>query len=387
MSASSVRVVPVTSRRQVKDLVMFPFRLYRDDPNWVPPLISDRMKHFSPSANPFYQHAQVQLFRALRDGQTVGTIAAIADETHPRIWNEPVGFFGEFEAIDDQEVAHALFDAARDWLAARGREVMRGPMNMNVNEEIGLLVDGYDGPPVIMMTYNPPYYQEMIEAYGFGKAKDVYAYKIDIAGYAADLSNVPGQVKRVARIAVERYGVTLRHLDLRRIHEEVDLIKPIYRKAWQMNWGAIPITDDELDHLADSLVQIADSRITYLAFVDGQAIGVFLAVPDFCQVAIHLGGRLFPTGWLKYLWYRRKITGLRVLIMGVLEEHRLKGIEALFYLEGLRRAKEMGMEWGEMSWILEDNYKVRRGIEAMGGRLYRTYRLYDIPTSRLQSAG
>ncbi len=386
MATPSVRIVPVTSRREVRDLVMFPFRLYRDDPNWVPPLIGDRMKHFDPAVNPFYQHAEVQLFRALRDGQTVGTIAAIADETHPQIWNEPVGFFGEFEVIRDQEVANALFDAARDWLASRGRQIMRGPMNMNINEEIGTLVDGYDGPPVIMMTYNPPYYAELIEAYGFQKAKDVYAYKVDITGYAADLSNVPEQVKRVAQIAVERHGVTMRQVDLKRIHEEIELIKPIYRQAWQKNWGAVPITDEELDHLAASLVQIADPRLTYLAFIKGQAIGVFIAVPDFCQVAIHLGGRLFPIGWLKYLWYRRKISGLRVLIMGVLEEHRLKGIEALFYLEGLRRAKEMGMEWGEMSWILEDNYRIRRGIESMGGKVYRTYRLYDVATSREATA-
>ncbi len=382
MTMSDVRIVPVTSRREVRDVVMFPFRLYRDDPNWVPPIIADRMKHFDPAANPFYDHAEVQLFRALRGDDTVGTIAAIADETHPRIWNEPVGFFGEFEVVQDVAVAHALFDAAREWLTARGREVMRGPMNMNVNEEIGLFVDGDDGPPVIMMTYNPPYYREYIEVYGFAKAKDLHAYKIDITQYAADLSNAPEQVVRVARVARERFGVTIRQLNVRHIHEDVALIKPIYRQAWQQNWGAVPITDEELDHLADSLVQIADARLTYLAFIDGQAVGVFVAVPDFCQVAIHLGGRLFPIGWLKYLWYKRKITGMRVLIMGVLEEHRLKGIESLFYYEALRQAKAMGMEWAELSWILEDNYKVRRGIELMGGRVYRTYRLYDIPTAR-----
>lgn len=380
MATSDLVIRPVTSRAEVKDYVLFPFRLYRDDPNWVPPIISDRLKHFDPRENPFYEHAEVQLFRALRDGQTVGTIAAIADEMHVRVWDEPVGFFGEFECIEDREVAHALFDAARDWLAARCREVMRGPMNMNVNEEIGLLVEGYDGPPVIMMTYNPPYYRRFIEEYGFQVAKDVYAYRVDVAAFGPNCENVPEQVRRVARIATQRYHVTMRHIDLARIDEEVELIKPVYRKAWQKNWGAVPMTDAELHHLARSLVQIADSRLTYLAFIDGEPVGVFIGIPDYCQVAIHMNGRLFPTGWLKYLWYRRKITGMRVLIMGVLEEHRLKGIESLFYLEGCRRAKEMGMEWAELSWILEDNYKVRRGIEAMGGRIYRTYRIYDITT-------
>jgi len=382
MPTTNLTVTPVTSRREVKDYVLFPFRLYREDPFWVPPLIGDRMKHFDPHENPFYEHAEVQLFRAVRGGETVGVIAAIADEMHVRIWNEPVGFFGEFECIPDRTVAFALFDAARDWLAAHDRETMRGPMNMNVNEEIGLLVDGFDGPPVIMMSYNPPYYQTLMENYGLRKAKDLYAYRLDISRFGPGCENVPERVRRVARVARERYGVEMRHLDLKRLDEEVELIKPVYRKAWEKNWGAIPMTDAELHHLAHALAQIADPRLTYLAFVDGEPVGLFIALPDFCQVAMHLNGRLLPTGWLKYLWYRRRINGCRVLLMGVLEEHRLKGIESLFYLEGCRRAKEMGIEWAELSWILEDNFRVRRGIEAMGGEIYRTYRIYDIETRR-----
>lgn len=386
MSANQVTIVPVSGRRETKDFVLFPFRLYRDDPYWVPPLIGDRMDHFDPQKNPFFEHAEVRLFRALRDGETVGTIAAIADEKHVEVWNESVGFFGEFECIDDPAVAHALLDAAREWLAARGREVMRGPLNMNINEEVGLLVDGFDGPPAVMMTYNPPYYQRLLEGYGLTKAKDLHAYKVDIAAIAPDLSNVPDRVKRMAKVAVERYKVEMRQVNLRDIAGELEHIKKIYRTAWEKNWGAIPMTDAEMEHLADSLVKIADPRLLYLAFIDGQPVGVFLALPDLNQVAIHMGGRLLPFGWLQFLWYRRKINGLRVMIMGVLEEHRLKGIDALFYLEATRRSKEMGIEWGEMSWILEDNFKVRRGIEMMGGWVYRTYRLYDIPTARSEAA-
>lgn len=375
-------IQPVADHRQVKDFVLFPFRLYRDDPYWVPPLIGDRMDHFDPQKNPFFKHAEVQLFRALRDGETVGTIAAIADDKHVEVWHEPVGFFGEFECIDDPAVAHALLDAAREWLASHGREVMRGPLNMNINEEVGLLVDGFDGPPAVMMTYNPPYYQCLLEGYGLVKAKDLHAYKVDIAAIAPDLSNISERVRRMAKVSVERYRVQMRQVNLKDIAGELEHIKKIYRAAWEKNWGAIPMTDAEMEHLADSLVKIADPRLLYLAFIDEQPVGVFLALPDLNQVAIHMGGRLFPLGWLKFLWYRRKINGLRVMIMGVLEEHRLKGIEALFYVEATRRAKEMGIEWGEMSWILEDNYKVRRGIETMGGWVYRTYRLYDIPTAR-----
>lgn len=378
--ASKVHIEAVQNRKELKEVVLFPFRLYRDDPNWVPPLIGERMQHYDPAHNPFFQHAEMQVFRALRNGETVGTIAAIADEMHLKVWGEPVGFFGLFECIEDDAVAAALFDAARRWLAERGREVMRGPMNLNINDECGMLVEGFDGPPVIMMSYNPPYYPPMLEHYGFTKAKDIHAYKVDIARYGPNLGNIPEKIARVARIARERYGVTMRHVRLDRLAEEVELIKPIYRQAWSKNWGAIPMTDAEFDYLAAALKPVVDPELTYIAFLDDQPIGVFLTLPDYCQVAQHLNGRLFPIGWAKYLWYKRKITGVRVLIMGVLEEHRLKGVESLFYQEGCRVAVRKGYRWAEFSWILEDNYRVIRDIETMGGRRYRTYRFYDIPT-------
>lgn len=374
-----VQIRPVTTSRELSDFVKFPFRLYRGDPNWVPPLISDRLKHFS-SHNPFFEHAQAQLFRAVRDGHTVGTIAAIADENHVTTWNESVGFFGALECIEDYDVAASLFTAARDWLAAHGRDVMRGPMDLNVNDESGLLIHGFDGPPVIMMIYNKTYYPGYLERYGFFKAKDVYAYKVDVAPFGPNLENLPERVTRVARIARERYHVEMRHIDMKQFDDEVARIKPIYRQAWAKNWGAVPMTDAEFAYLAANLKPIVEPELTYIAFLDGQPVGCFLALPDFCQVAIHLNGRLLPFGWINYLRYKRKIDGLRVMIMGVLEEHRLKGIEALFYEEAARVAMRKGYKWAEMSWILEDNYKVSRGIEGMGGVKYRTYRFYDLPT-------
>jgi GNAT superfamily N-acetyltransferase len=347
----------------------------------VPPLIGERFKHFDPDRNPFYEHAEVQLFRALRGRKTVGTIAAVADELHVQVWREPVGFFGEFEVIEDYQVAAALLSAARQWLASRGREIMRGPVNLNINDEVGLLIDGFDGRPVIMMTYNPPYYQTFMERYGLVKAKDLYAYIVDIASFGPNLENLPPRVSRVARIARERYGVQVRPLDFDRFEEEVELVKPIYRKAWSENWSALPMTDGEFTTLANNLRQIADPALVCLGFIDGEAIGCFVGIPDYNQVAYHLNGRLFPIGWAKFLWYRRKITGFRVLIMGVLEEHRLKGVESLFYEEVTRAAIRKGYQWVEMSWILEDNYKISRAIETLGGKIYRTYRIYDVPTS------
>ncbi|MCE5258440.1 MAG: N-acetyltransferase [Chloroflexi bacterium] len=379
MASGVVTIEPVTTHAQVRSFIMFPFELYRSDPNWVPPLINERFKHFDPKRNPFYEYASTQLYLAKRDGKLVGTIAAIDNPKHQEVWGENIGFWGEFETINDNEVSSALFDAARAWLRSRGREVMRGPMNMNINEEIGLLIEGYDGPPVLMMTYNPPYYQDLIERYGFAKAKDVYAFKIDLDYLGPHMENLPAQVMGAAAIAESRYHVRIRHLNPKEFDKEVELIKPIYRKAWQANWGALPMTDAEFGVLAENLKTMADWDVTYLAFIDDEPIGAFIAVPDFCQVALHLGGRLLPFGWINYLRYKPRIKGMRVLIMGVLEEHRLKGVEALFYREGFKQALSKGIEWGEMSWILEDNYKVMRGVEKVGGKKYRSYRLYDLP--------
>ncbi len=377
MGATKLRIEPVRTRRELKSYIMFPFVLYRSDPNWVPPLIGERYRHFDPKHNPFLNQATVQLFRAIRGETVVGVIAAIDDPQHNQVWNENVGFFGEFETIDDQEVASQLFGAARDWLARRGRPVMRGPMNLNVNEECGLLIEGFDGRPVLMMTYNPPYYARLLERYGFVKAKDLYAYYLDIDSYGPNLEHLPEQVVRVAHVAEERYGVTIRKIDLKRLDTEIELIKPIHRQAWNRNWGALPMSDGQYQALGEALTQIADPDIAFLAFIDGRPIGCFLALPDYNQVVYHMKGRLLPFGWAKALWYRHKIDGLRVIIMGVLEEHRLKGVESLFYREGCKVAVQKGYKWAEMSWILEDNYRVRRGIENMGGRIYRTYRIFD----------
>lgn len=379
MAISKLHVEPVRTRSELKQAIRFWFHLYRDDPHWVPPLIPEELEHLDREHNPFFEHAEAQFFRALRDGQTVGTIMAIADEMHPKIWDEPVGFFGRFDVIDDYEVAKALFDAAGEWLSQRGRDTMRGPMDLNINDEVGMLIEGYDGDPVIMMPYDKAYYPQLLERYGFRKAKDLYAYKVDIYEFGPDVEGLPQRLARFANVARERYQVRVRTVRFDKLDEELGLIKPIYRSAWSKNWGAVPMTDAEFDFLAEALKQVADPDMCYLAFIDDEPVGCFISLPDYNQILKHLNGQLLPFGWLKFLWYKRKVDGLRVLIMGVLEEHRLKGIEALFYQKACRVAKGRGYDWAEMSWILEDNYDVIRGIERMGGERYRTYRIYDLP--------
>ncbi len=375
--ADSLQIVPVHDRRGVREVVMFPFWLYRSDPCWVPPLIGDRIKHYDPEHNPFFEHAEMQLFRAVRDGRTVGTIAAIADRVHPEVWNEPVGFFGVFEVIEDYAVAKALFDAAGAWLLARGLRVMRGPMNLNINDECALLLDPYDKQPYVMMAYNKPYYRDFIERYGFAKAKDLYSFETEIYQFGTNPDEIPAQIVRLANIATKRYGVRMRNLNLRHLADDVELIKPIHREAWSKNWGALPMTDAEFSFLADELKAVVDPDLTYLAFIGDEPVGCFISLPNVNEILPYAKGRLWPFGWAKLLLHQKEIRSMRVLIMGVKEEHRLKGIDALFYYRACEVAYAKGYRRAEMSWILEDNYNVIRGIERMGGQISRTYRIYD----------
>lgn len=373
----SVQIAPVHSRREVRDVVKFPFELYRFDPNWVPPLIGDRIKHMDPHHNPFFQHAEMQLFRAMRNGRTVGTIAAIADRLHPEVWNEPVGFFGVFEAIEDYAVAEALFDAAGEWLRARGLSVMRGPMNLNINDECGLLIEGFDGAPYIMMAYGKRYYPGFVERYGFAKAKDLYSFATDIYQFGTNPDEIPARLARLSHVATTRYRVRARPIQMANLMAEVELLKPIHRQAWSQNWGALPMSDAEFEYLANQLKSIVDPDLTMLAFIDDEPVGCFVTVPNYNEILPYANGRLWPFGWAKLLMHKKEIRTVRAMIMGVVAEHRLKGIEALFYHRACEIAYAKGYRQAEMSWILEDNYNVIRAIEHMGGRISRTYRLYD----------
>jgi GNAT superfamily N-acetyltransferase len=375
--ASTIQIRQATSIADIKKVARFPLSLYRGDPNYVPPLMGDRVKHLQPEHNPYFEHADMQLFLAERGGELVGTIAAIDDRLHRETWNESVGFFGVFETIEDDEVARGLLDAAGAWLAARGLQVMRGPMDLNINDVCGMLIDGFDGAPVIMMAYNKPYYPAMLDRYGFAKAKDIHAFDVKIYEFGPDVEGLPARLSRFAEIAQQRYHVRVRSLDMKHLASEVELLKPIYRKAWEKNWGAVPLTDHEFDYLLGELKSVVDGDLSYLAYIDDKVVGIFLSLPDVNQILPYAKGSLFPFGWAKLLAHQKEIDTLRVMLMGVLEEHRLKGIDALFYKMVSTAAYAKGYRHAEMSWILEDNYRVIRGIEGMGGHIYRTYRIYD----------
>lgn len=289
------------------------------------------------------------------------------------------GFFGLFETINDRDVAFALFDAAGEWLRRRGLETMRGPASFSLNEEAGLLVDGFDGAPVVMMTYNPRWYVDLVESYGFRKSKDLLAYWYGRV-------HLPERVVKLAAQLKERYKVTLRMLDKKRFAGEVAAVRKIYNEAWEKNWGHIPMTEAELDYMAKQLKPVVDPALVVFAYVDGDLAGFGLALPDLNVPLKKMKGSLFPFGWAKGLWYSRGIKTARVLTLGVLRKYRRAGVAELIELEMISNAMKRGITGAEFSWILEDNHLMRTSLEKLGGTVYRTYRMYDIPLGAGDSA-
>jgi GNAT superfamily N-acetyltransferase len=339
---------------------------------WVPPLRMDVRTILSPKKNPFFEHASAQYFLARSAGRIVGRIAAIRNDAHNTVHGDRVGFFGFFESENDPTTANALFDAAASWLRERGFDTMRGPMNPSINDECGLLVDGFDTPPVVLMPHNPPYYVPLHERYGFRKAKDLIAY--EGSGAAP-----PERLLRALETVSRRYGVTLRGLDMKRFRNEVELVKALFNQAWEKNWGYVPMTDAELEHLAKQLKPIIVPDLVVFAEIEGRVVGFGVAIPDFNVALKHNpSGRLFP-GLLKILWYARKIHRLRIPLLGTIPEYRGKGIDALLYHWIWTRGNVRGIHWGEAGWILEDNAPMVNSALRLGFRPYKTYRVFDKP--------
>lgn len=359
-----------------RDFLLYPEKLYSVNPNWVCPLRIERRDFFDPKKNPFFDSADVQLFLAKRDGVVVGRISAHVYHPHNQTHKEKTGFFGFFECENDYETAKALWDAAREWLKSRGMDRMRGPANFTTNHEVGFLVEGFDRPPVIMMTYTMPYYLEFAEKYGMTKAMDMYAYH----GYSA--RGFDPRAERLVDRIKSRANAAVRPINMSRFAEDVEHVKRIYNAAWAPNWGFVPMNDAELNHMAKDMKQIIDPRMVLFVEVEGRPVGFSLALPDINQALIHLRGRLFPFGLFKLLWLlkvKRVCTLARIMVMGVLPEYQKRGIDTIMNFETYRRGRDAGYAEGEMSWILETNEQMIAVAENLGYTRYKTYRMYDIP--------
>ena len=373
-------IKPVETLEERKAFLRFPWKVYRDNPHWVPPLLSERLHFTDPEKNPFFEHAEAQLFTALRGGEIVGTIAAFTNHLHNEYQKENVGFFGFFEVLEDFEAAAALFQSAEEWARQQGHTALRGPAQWSTNDECGLLVDGFEDRPRILMTYNLPYYVDLIEKLGYRYARDLWAYQLSVE----DFMTISGErLDKLTNKVLARKNITVRKLNMRRFDEEVNKVKLLYNQAWSQNWGFIPMTDKEFGQLADELHDIIDPDLAYIAEKDGVTVGFSLSLPDLNEPLQKAYPRPeTPEWWVmaKLLWHwkiRRQVSWVRVFALGVIPEYRKLGIDALFYYLTAKAAYKKGIKMGEMSWILDNNEKMNRPIIALGGQVYKTYRYYE----------
>ncbi|HEX4620896.1 MAG TPA: N-acetyltransferase [Myxococcaceae bacterium] len=375
---ADLTLVPVSTAADRDAFVKFPYALYKDDPNWVPPLLLERKDFINPRKNPWFEFGTVQLYLARRGGKVIGRIAAVDDPHYNAFHGTQLGFFGMFECIDDPGVARALFDAAALWCKARGFREFIGPVNFSTNYECSVLVDGFDSPPVLLMAYNPSYYPGLYEACGFAKAHDLWAWEIDTS------KPPPEKVRRVAEKVRQREGLVIRAARMEDFDNEARRIKALYNEAWEKNWGFVPMTEREFDQVARDMKPMIRPELVLIAEVQGEPVAFAMTVPNANEAIRAANGRLFryglPIGLVKLALAQRKIQRVRLVILGVKQKYRKRGIDAVLYLDTLLTSAKLGYPLGEISWTLESNDMVNRSIELMGGRKYKTYRIYQRAT-------
>ena len=376
--STPLEVSPVHSRRDLQAFVRFPWQVYRGDRNWVPPLISDRLHRLDPAHNPFFAHAEVELFLARRSGRVVGTIAAFVDHRRNERYGERIGGFGFFEVIDDYAIAEALLDAAcrrvREW----GMQGIRGPTNFGMIDEPGVLIAGADCPPALLEAHTPPYYREFLERYGMVKYRDQYAWRVSLPDLGRNLERIPEQAWRVFEAARTRGDVRVRKLRLEDWDSEVALVHELYNTCHRDVPDHMPMTPEAFRRFANRMRPLLDPDLVLFVELDGKPVGFFVAIPDFNRVLWRMNGRLWPLGWLKMLWYRRRIDQISFKLLGVLEEYRRQGLDVLMWLEAVRIAAAKGYRWLDGSLTSELNTPVVRLAERLGAERYKHYRLYQM---------
>jgi hypothetical protein len=367
-----ITIIPVRSDKEFKQFVDFPYRLYKRHRYWVPPLKRDVATLFDKKKNPFWNHAEMQMFLAYRGKNIAGRICAIVDYNYIEFWEEKTGYFGFFECDNDEEAAKSLFSKVREYHKEKGMTKFIGPMNPSTNDECGMLIEGFYTPPFVMMTHNDEYLPSLCENSGLIKAKDLIAYYFDIKDAPWDyLEKLASMIRR--RV----HDMKIRPVVLEDFNNEVKRVKEIYNDAWSRNWGFVPMTDDEMDALAKNLKPLIIPELILIIEINGEPVAVSIAVPNYNTVLKKLNGKLGPIEMMKFLYYKRKIQHARLMIMGVKKEYRKMGLESLLFLESLKAGQNLGYTGGELSWILEDNYATNNTIVKVGGKVYKKYRIYE----------
>lgn len=374
MPQAELTVRPVAGRRELREFILLPFRLYQGIEKWVPPLVSERKRHLDRRRNPFFSHADAEYFLAWRGDRVVGRISAQVDHRFNEFQDNDWGMFGFFECEDDAEVAGALLDAARDWLRARGRDRMIGPLNFSTNHECGLLVEGHERAPQILEDWHHPYLGPLLEGQGLVKEMDLYKWSLHVSGR----DQVMPIIFDLAEKLEPEHGIRIRGMRRRDLKAEVGRFMEIYNAAWERNWGFVPLTDTEIEHYASELKPVLDENWAMVAErVDtGETVGVALTLPDFNQVLKKLNGRLLPFGWVRALRDKGKVDAVRVFALGVKPEYQHTGVAAALYARHFDMAASTPQHGGEMGWILEVNKPMNKAMEAMGGKIVKRYRIY-----------
>jgi hypothetical protein len=373
VSVVPVDVRAVSSRRDLREFIELPYRLHSSSPQWIPPLRLERRMFHSRRLNAYFEHAGAQRFLARRDGRVVGRISAQVDGAYDRQHGAGTGMFGFFELEDDPEVASALLDAAKAWLAERGRRHMVGPMDYTMNDECGVLIEGFEREPMIKQPWHPPHYRRLCEHAGLGKAVDLLTWELQIS----DREKILPIIFELAEQSEAKHGIELRHMRRRDLPRDIKVFGEVYNAAWKDNWGFVPYSDSDLRHLAQELQLVFDRNWFMIAQKDGETIGIAITVPDVNQVLKLMNGRLLPLGWWRFLRKGEIIDRVRVGFLGVKPAYQHTGTAARFYVEHFDMAARTPQKWGEMGWILETNRAMNRGMEAMGGRVVKRFRIYE----------
>ena len=373
-----IEVRPVRGRRDMAAFINLPWRLYAHDPAWVPPLKPEVKAHLDRARNPFFEHAEAELFLAWRSGRVVGRISAQIDRSHNERFNEKTGFFGFFEAEDDVTVATALFDKAGAWLKARGMNLMRGPFNFSINHTAGLLIDGFETPPYLEMTHNPRYYVPLVEGYGFAEAMDLYAWKYDATRPPPEIC------LQISKAVAEHPGLKVREVNMANFESDLRIILDVFNEAWSKNWGFVPLTDSEIRKAAKELKLIIDPRLALIAEVDGEPAAIAMTFPNLNEILGRTRGYGTVRTYARLLWelkVKKNFKTARLMLLGVRPKFRGSmlggGLSVHLYVETHKRGSSMGITEAELSWTLASNEKINNGIRLMGGEVYKTYRVYD----------
>ncbi len=370
----SIQIKKVNSSSEKKLFIDFPHDLYKNDPYYVPEIYLAMFEHLSEKKNPFFKHSEAHLYLAFKEGKIVGRIATILNNNYNAFHNCNIAFFGFFDTINDQEVCNALLDEAMAFAKSKNTTSVYGPTNFSTNDTAGLLVEGFDSPPVVQMTYNFAYYKTLIENYGFTKDMDMFAYWLPTDGVNTRSLNIAEKLKE----RLSNRGITFRNFDLKKnFQKEADNVREIYKSAWEKNWGFVPPTNEEFDFLAEGLKLILDERFAFVCEDKGKMVGFAVALPDVNEIMKDVKkGRIIPFGILKLLFGKKKTKKVRIMLLGVVEEYRKLGIEAVLYANLISNAKAFGKIGGEASWILESNEMMVKGAENLNGQKYKTYRIY-----------